>query len=251
MDEEHFTRTFVLPFLRKLGYQRIRYVHGADEHGRDVVFFDKDRFGLPIVCAAQVKAGSISGSQKKKIQTEIVPQLLEGIRTPYKDIETGEIYRVQRMYLIISGSFVGTAKEQIHSLTSSEPNVVAVDVQSIDALSSGDGYVSFVLFTKKGSNISYPSGIKFRPKLPLMHKGITLDITMDLGECGYADIVEIVDVSYNPILREQTLTIELPLNEGVDASEDVLEMARACLDEWFDTIGAFLSELIEYELLDR
>jgi hypothetical protein len=194
-DEKTFTTGFVVPLLRKLGFKRIRYVHGIDEFGRDIVFFDTDRFGMPIVCGCQVKVGSIKGSQKKKIQTEIVPQLLEGIRTPYNDPETGDIYRIQRMYLIISGSLAGTAKEQIHALTASEPNICALDLQSLDLLAGGEGHETYFMFTAPGSDISYPAGLKFVPRLPLMHKGMLLSIGIDLGDSGRADFIEITEVS--------------------------------------------------------
>ena len=91
MNEEKFTTTFVLPLLRKVGFKRIRRVHGSDVFGRDIVCYDKDRLGMPIACAFQVKIGDIKGTQKKKIQNEIVPQLLEGLEHPTK-IQKPEIF---------------------------------------------------------------------------------------------------------------------------------------------------------------
>jgi hypothetical protein len=124
--EEQLTKYVVIPTLHHVGCSRIRYVHGTDEHGRDVVFFGRDRLGQESLYAAQVKLG-------------IIPQLREGLRAPYKDPETGRTHRVNRMYLIILGNMVGTARNQIHSLLESAPNIVAVDRQTIDLLSDREG----------------------------------------------------------------------------------------------------------------
>ena len=249
MNEEEFTKNLIMPLLRKVGFKRIRYVHGTDEYGRDVIFFDKDRLGLPIVCACQVKLGDIKGTQKRKIQNEIVPQLLEGLRTEYRNPETGESYNIQRMYLIISGRLIGTAKEQIYSLINKEPNIFVIDFQSIDLLSGGDGFETSFMYTVEGSNTSLFATLKHTPRLPLLHKGMVLDITIDLEEYGYTDYIEIVEVCYDPILREQTITIKLPVegNTELTHSSELKKLADKKLNEWFESTGLFLSELIEFE----
>ena len=245
MTEEEFTKTFVMPLLRKIGYQKIRYVHGVDECGRDVIFFDKDKLGFAVACACQVKIGDPKGTQKKKIQTEIVPQLLEGLRTEIRDPESGERFRVNRMYLFLSGRLVGTAKDQIYSLTSSEPNINVLDIQSIDVLSGGEGYDTLFMLQKRGSPYSYPAGLKFRPRLPLLSKGMSLSIGMNLGEGMYCDYIEISDVTFDPLLREQGVTIYLPVNGKNEPSQEILDSAAAELDKYFFEQGIFLQEIIE------
>ena len=153
------------------------------------------------------------------------------------------------MYLIISGNLIGTAKEQIYSLTSDEPNIFVLDIQSLDLLSGGDGHETCFMYTTQNSDVSYPAGLKFNPILPLMHKGMMLSIGMDLEKYGYSDFLEIMEVSYDPILREQLITIKLPLNDEVKYSDKVRKLATKELEKWFDEIGVFLNELIEYELL--
>jgi hypothetical protein len=248
MDEAKFTTKFVIPLLRKIGFSRIRYTHGSDEYGRDVIFFDKDRFGMPMVCACQVKIGDIKGTQKRKIQEDIVPQLLEGINTSYKDIETGEIHKIQRMYLIISGTLKGTAKEQINSRLGNEPNIFLLDFQSLDVLSCGDGYETFFMFRSPGSKYSYPAGLRHVPRLPIMQSGMSLSILIDLKKYGYTESARIIDVSYNPIIREQNITLELPLNDGVEDSDTIRDLASIELERYFDYAGLYLAELIEDEL---
>ena len=251
MNEEKFTKQFVIPFLRKVGFKNIRYVHGQDEYGRDVIFFDRDRFGLPIVCACQVKVGDIKGTQKKKIQNEIVPQLLEGIRTPYKDESTGEMFRIHRIYLLISGILKGTAKEQIYSLTNNHPNIFLMDIQSINYLIGGDGHDTFFMFTRSGSDVSYPVGLKMTPKLPLMQKGMFLGVTIDLGEFGYTDFMEITEVSYEPVLRSQLVTVKLPLGNEVELTPEIRKIAATELENYFKDVGAYLDDIIDELICDE
>ena len=44
--EKQFTLDTVIPLLKALGFQSVRYIHGTDEYGRDLVFYDSDRFVL-------------------------------------------------------------------------------------------------------------------------------------------------------------------------------------------------------------
>jgi hypothetical protein len=60
--EGEFTKYMVIPTLHQVGFTRIRYVHGMDEHRRDVVFFDRDRLGQESFHAAQVKFGDLRGT---------------------------------------------------------------------------------------------------------------------------------------------------------------------------------------------
>jgi hypothetical protein len=222
--EEEFTKYMVIPTLHQVGFTCIRYVHGMDEHGRDVVFFDRDRLGQESFHAAQVKFGDLRGTQKAKIQRQIIPQLLEGLRAPYSDPETGRTHRVSRMYLIISGDMVGTARNQIYSLLESEPNIVAVDRQTLDLLSNRDGIITMFGFTGKRNTPGWSSGsVHALPRLPLLTKGTALEIAVQIEEFDYfSEAFEIVHVTYHPNLRHQEVTLFVP---------GLTEELRECLSE--------------------
>lgn len=211
MTEEEFTKTIIIPMLHHIGYRRIRYVHGIDEHGRDLLFFDQDRFGQETLQAAQVKLGNLKGSQKQKIQIEIAPQLQEGLRMPYRDPETGKTHQVSRMYLIISGEYLGTAKDQIHTILSDNPNIVALDRQTIDLLVTREGVETlFGVCTEKEEYMISCGNESGLPRLPLLSKGVSLEISVDLSEYDfYTECFEVQSVSYNPVFKNQTVYLAI------------------------------------------
>jgi len=61
MDEERLTKEVVMPLLERKGFSRVRYCHGVDEFGRDVLFEEEDKWGSARYCAGQVKAVPIHG----------------------------------------------------------------------------------------------------------------------------------------------------------------------------------------------
>ena len=74
MNENEFTINRVIPLLKSLGFKHIRYTHGQDEYGRDIIFYDHDRFGIEKLFCAQVKVGDISGGANKEIEKRTVRQ---------------------------------------------------------------------------------------------------------------------------------------------------------------------------------
>jgi hypothetical protein len=243
--EEEFTKYMVIPTLHQVGFTRIRYVHGVDEHGRDVVFFDRDRLGQESFHAAQVKFGDLRGTQKAKIQRQIIPQLLEGLRAPYNDPETGRTHRVSRMYLIISGDMVGTARNQIYSLLESEPNIVAVDRQTLDLLSDRDGIVTRFAFTGKRNQPGRAFGsLRALPRLPLLTKGTWLEILVVVKEFDFfTELFEIDSVTYHPGLRHQEVTLFVP-----GLTEEFGERLSEALYESLHKINALFWQNVEETL---
>lgn len=238
--EEKFTKNVLIPMLHHVGYRRIRYVHGQDEHGRDLVFFDVDRLGMESLHAAQVKLGNIRGSEKRRIQSEIIPQLLEGLRQPYRDPETGKTHYVSRMYLIVSGEILGTAKGQLHALLERESNIVAVDRQTIDLLVNRDGIDTIFGFSGERGRGGISRGTKGPlPRLPMLSPGMVLEIPVEVKEHDFfTDAFEIADVSYSPIFRCQTVSL---LVEGVSD-----ELLQKLLDEIYASLRSTTAYLWEY-----
>jgi hypothetical protein len=62
-EEQEFTLRTVLPILRKLGFQNVRYTHGNREFGRDVVFARVTEFQGLEFWGAQVKFGNVAGAK--------------------------------------------------------------------------------------------------------------------------------------------------------------------------------------------
>jgi hypothetical protein len=58
-NEKDFTLRIVLPILRKLGFQNVKYNHGKREYGKDIVFARLSEFDEVEHWAAQVKYGDV------------------------------------------------------------------------------------------------------------------------------------------------------------------------------------------------
>lgn len=110
LNEERFTNDYVIPLFRSKGYNGVEYIHGHDEYGRDIYFYDMDRFGNRRDMAAQVKVGDIAGTPAVQ---EVINQARAAFTNPYNDIVTNQERRICEMYVITSGSIPPNARTQI------------------------------------------------------------------------------------------------------------------------------------------
>jgi hypothetical protein len=135
-NEKDFSLQIVLPILRKLGFQNIRYNHGRREYGKDIVFSRITEFGELEHWAAQVKFGDISGEAKSEIDA-IIAQLDDAFKMPYYCIYTRRKERISKLAIIISGKFTENAIEKICEkieINALKNNVVFIDGDKIQSL---------------------------------------------------------------------------------------------------------------------
>lgn len=118
--EKQFTLDTVVPLLKALGFQGVRYTHGIDEYGRDLIFYDSDRFGLQRLYCAQVKYGNLSGSASSTLN-KIIGQIEDGMRMSFFDIFLNEDKFPAGFYLIISGEYTRNAKAKIREKCRGKP----------------------------------------------------------------------------------------------------------------------------------
>ncbi len=118
--EKQFTLDTVVPLLKALGFQGVRYTHGIDEYGRDLVFYDSDRFGFQRLYCAQVKYGNLSGSASS-ILNKIINQIEDGMTMPFFDTSLNEDKFPAGIYVIISGEYTRNAKEKIRKKCRGKP----------------------------------------------------------------------------------------------------------------------------------
>ena len=130
LTEKDFIFKRIIPILKKLGFQNVRYVHGIDEYGRDIVFYDIDRFGIQKLYGAQAKLGDISGSACGMID-KIIAQIDDAFRMPYFDTFRGEEKFIAGFYLIISGRYKRNSKEKVRIKCKGKP-VYFLDEKDID-----------------------------------------------------------------------------------------------------------------------
>jgi len=113
-DEESFTREMVMPLLRRKGFTSVRYNHGSEENGIDVVCKDVDRLGQEEWIGVQVKRGDISGGAAAKLGA-LLDQIKAGLSSPYFDPASGENKRIATFYVMCSGRIQESAKTKLRT----------------------------------------------------------------------------------------------------------------------------------------
>ena len=140
-SEKEFTLRTVLPILRKLGFQNVRYNHGNREFGRDVVFARLNEFQELEFWGAQMKFGDVAGGANAEIDG-LLGQIDDAFKMPFYDLYTKHQQRISRLAIIISGKFTANAIEKIcekienHAVRN---NVVFVDGDKLKTLAERFG----------------------------------------------------------------------------------------------------------------
>lgn len=117
-DERLFTREVVMPALEAHGMLDVRYVHGTDEHGRDILYRYQHPLGFEVLGAVQCKAGDVTGRAGQKVD-EIIAQIQDAFAFPVYDLNTKSERPVCEVIVAVSGDFRGTAVQRIrHRLPS-------------------------------------------------------------------------------------------------------------------------------------
>ena len=135
-NEKEFTLRTVIPLIRKLGFQNVRYNHGRREFGRDVLFARFSEFGDLEHWGAQVKFGNVSGGAKSDVDV-IIGQINDAFTMPFHDIYTRQQQRLAKLAIVISGQFSNNAIEKICEAienNAARNNTVFVDGERIATL---------------------------------------------------------------------------------------------------------------------
>jgi hypothetical protein len=111
-NEKEFTLQNVLPILRKIGFQNVKYNHGKREYGKDVLFARVTEFHELEYWGAQVKFGNISGAADGEID-QIIGQVEDAFKMPFYDLYTKQKQRISKLAIIVSGKFTENAIEKI------------------------------------------------------------------------------------------------------------------------------------------
>jgi hypothetical protein len=128
-SEREFTLRTVLPILRKLGFQNVKYNHGKREFGRDVTFARVTEFQDLEFWAAQVKFGDVAGGANAEID-DLLAQIEDAFKMSFYDLYTKQRQRVAKLAIIISGKFTENAIEKICEkieINAVRNNIVFVD----------------------------------------------------------------------------------------------------------------------------
>ncbi len=111
-DEKLFCLEVIMPLLRRMNFQHIRYTHGTREYGKDFTFSEMNSFGYFRYYGLQAKAGNISGGVNSDID-ELIGQLDDAFKMPYYELGNTEQRYISTFIIAISGKFTDNAKEKI------------------------------------------------------------------------------------------------------------------------------------------
>src|SRR3989344_9466063 len=112
MDEDQYTKEIIIPLLKYMGFIEVRYNHGIEEFGKDVLFAEFDRFGNKKYHAAQIKVGNIAGGNNKGIN-DLVDHITNAFEMPFTDMVTKKEQNIADFFIFTNGEFVGNAKKII------------------------------------------------------------------------------------------------------------------------------------------
>lgn len=111
-DELLFCHEVVTPLLRKMPFDRVKYLHGTHEYGKDYIVSDIDSFGFTSYYGIQVKAGNIDGRVNSKID-EIIAQMDDAFSMPIINVDGLEEKYISNFVVMISGNYTYHAKQKI------------------------------------------------------------------------------------------------------------------------------------------
>lgn len=111
-NELLFTKELLIPIFRLMGFKSVRFNHGTQEFGKDITFFDFDKFKGIEYYAVQVKAGDLSGKSNSKIN-DILSQIDDIIKIPFKDMDSGREQYISKIIIAISGDYKENAKVKL------------------------------------------------------------------------------------------------------------------------------------------
>lgn len=132
-NEEEFTLKKVIPALKNRASFDVKYNHGNDEYGKDVIYRYKDNFGEIKCGAAQVKYGNISGGVRGEIDI-ILSQIEDAFSMPFFDIKENRKTYINQLLIICSGSYTRNATEKIIEKLNKGYDVRFFDGQDINNL---------------------------------------------------------------------------------------------------------------------
>jgi len=128
LNEREFTDRYVIPMFKEKGYLDVRYTGGSEEYGRDVTFYDWDRFGHREDGAAQVKVGDIRGTT---IVQTIVSEAKAAYENPFIDNYSLEEKRVHFLYVVTSGNISTGSLRQIRSSLRVYPRIHFIEGREV------------------------------------------------------------------------------------------------------------------------
>jgi len=109
-NEAEFREKWIAPFLVRLGYIMVTHTHGTNEHGKDFIFAEFDKFENLKFHAVQAKIGNIG--QGKKAIGDLLDQVKNAFQVRIRSAGKPE-QRISSLFIMTTGSISSVAEERI------------------------------------------------------------------------------------------------------------------------------------------
>lgn len=113
-NEDFFTKDLLIPLFQCIGYNHVRFNHGAREFGKDILLSETTKLYDTRHISVQVKAGNVSGKAGVLIDT-IISQVKDSFDVPVSGPGVSKQFRISEVYVVISGKYSENAKEKINA----------------------------------------------------------------------------------------------------------------------------------------
>lgn len=216
--ENNLTKDVIIPILKKMEYHKVEFFGGQSEEGKDIVIWDKDKFGDIKLYVAQVKHFKFTNkaSDKNSIQT-IVNQLIVCFtkKLPYMDMTS---HYPSEVFLI---STYDIDTKTLLTRFDTEPNLKDQKIKIIDGVKLASLVVKYLPdFVEDCLGLHYKISSKIKPKF---NNDVLLKA---LGRRAIKDIKTIYsDIDFSLGKR----TTNLFFNSSFSPNIDSIELTN---DEW-------------------
>jgi hypothetical protein len=116
-NEDEFRENVVRPMLQRVGFRGVHTLHPR-EFGKDLVFYDLDRFGEKKYYAAQISVKRINKNVRGNTDGYagiISRQVNEAFSCPFTEPDTGEEYWIHETYVFTSKGITADASELVRN----------------------------------------------------------------------------------------------------------------------------------------
>ncbi|MGK9478008.1 hypothetical protein ACSSV9_14475 [Melioribacter sp. OK-6-Me] len=131
--EEEFSKNMIIPLFRRLGFQDVKYKHGKDEYGIDILLSKLNELNAQEYWGIQVKKGKISGSANSIID-KIISQIDDAFNIPFETTDSPNPVYISKLVIITDNHFSNNATKKINSkikIPSNRNNTLFIDYDKL------------------------------------------------------------------------------------------------------------------------